>query len=371
MCENLPERVVDEPGANLPEVDITKLPGYLQEPSAWQQPNSPVSQLSHDKRLSESSAVAEPQIAYDINGENATETKKPKTICGLRKRWFFTLLLGAFLAIAIGFGVGLGIGLSKSNNDETQGGGNGTNTASNMNRTAVNVLRNTGIAATVDSDGQEVLLYYQLFNGSLVEELHSLANFSASGLNYSFTASNRSIIDAANIADGSALAIVSFNQQKYLFYTDSGSYLYTTNSTTAEGTWSDAGQLHTEQRYLNQTSSAVPQIIPHSPALAACYFADVGVRLYHGLSGPRGRTGVGQIAKTEWDFLRPGSTGTYKTWTAFDADAWAGIACSGTFNNDTGFLQDVYMKGSQDDVFYLRETGTSTELRKSNSKDTL
>lgn len=210
-----------------------------------------------------------------------------------------------------------------------------------------------------------MLLYYQLSNGSLVEELHSLANLSASGLNYSFAASNRSIIDAANIADGSALAVVSFNQQRYLFYTDSGSFLYTTNSTTAKGNWSDAGQLYTEQRYFNQTSSAVPQIIPHSPALAACYFADVGVRLYHGLSGPRGRTGVGQIAKTEWDFLRPGSTGTYKTWTAFDADAWAGIACSGTFNNDTGFLQDVYMKGSQDDVFYLRETGTSTELRKS------
>lgn len=143
MCDNLPERVVDEPGANLPEVDITKLPGYLQEPSVWQQPNSPVSQLSHDKSFSESTAVAEPQIAYDINGVNATETKKRKTICGLRKRWFFTLLLGASLAIAIGFGVGLGIGLSKNDNNETQGRGNGTNTASNLNRTAVDVLRNT------------------------------------------------------------------------------------------------------------------------------------------------------------------------------------------------------------------------------------
>ncbi|KAF4553869.1 Hypothetical protein D9617_6g096020 [Elsinoe fawcettii] len=347
---DLPERFLGNEGANAPEVDPNKSPALLPGRFNWQSPNSLSSQYTEDKRFSDTAAT--------VDKRQTGNDGEPKRLWGLRKRWWIALSLAFLLVIGVGLGVGLGIGLAKNGNQNDARVEQPVVPATPAIR-SVDVMRDTGIAAVMQSDGTGLLLYYQLPNASLVQDAYQLSSITEGRLNLSSASRQRSLLTTPNITDGSPIAIVTFSGQKHLFYVDGTNSI---RNIVDEGRgWGPASYLSSEQKLINSSALERQKMRPNSVSLAACYFDEVGVRVYHGTDSGTGLTGVGIISKDEWASQRPRFNNTYRTWTRFDADARAGIACSGQYSNGTK-LQDVYMKGSQNDVFYLRESLAATDL---------
>lgn len=144
--------------------------------------------------------------------------------------------------------------------------------------------------------------------------------------------------------------------QRGLFYVDVNGQVRTTNSTALGGPWSSATVIN--GRYL----------AAGTPALAACYFPSVGIRVYLGNSD-----GGGSITKIENPFEASGQTAMWREDSTFQTtSSLGGAACTNTYTRKGQTVQDIYFRNASGlgNVVHFQENGTSTILGMCNVKPT-
>lgn len=257
--------------------------------------------------------------------------------------------------LAVGLGVGLGVkSHTKSKSTPTTGGtvSSSSNSTSSSNATALlEVSQGTGLASTTRADGAGMLLYYQLPNGSVVEEFYPNSTVTEASMAQShLVPESRGIISTPGIVQGSDLTALSFMRNgavwRSLFYVDTGNHVHTTNSSSLGSSWGPADLI--DDRTLGSGS----------PALLACYFPGAGIRLYLGNSD-----GTGYITKIENGFeTAGGSDEWHEDLTFLQMSASGGCACTDTFVRNDEIVQDVYFRdnGTDANVVHWQENGTST-----------
>ncbi|TKX22317.1 hypothetical protein C1H76_5425 [Elsinoe australis] len=243
-------------------------------------------------------------------------------------------ILVGLLVLACALGAGLGLGLKSRKETE------GTGTQPSYPRpsaAAPRVADNTSIAAIIRGDGAGMLLYYQLANGSIVEDFYTNDTFALDVLrqNSPVKATERRMVPSQSISLGSPLSAASFLRDgevwRSLFYIDNTTSVRTTNSSGLSQDWTNGEVIYTRD------------ILPNSPSFTACSFEKVGLRLYVSLA-----TGYIASAINYFPFY-----GYFAPWaheqTFRDLDARAGCTCGPTFTKNDQTVQDVYARsaGSQ------------------------
>ncbi|KAF2156899.1 hypothetical protein K461DRAFT_289268 [Myriangium duriaei CBS 260.36] len=193
---------------------------------------------------------------------------------GSRFKLIAACVAGVLIVLGIALGVGLGVGLKRS----SSGSASATNGASNndtapgsstSNPAPLKVTNGTGIASVAQADGAGMLLYFQLFNGSVVEDFHSNSSMTMEVLSQQqprLVAQRRTIIPTPDIVQGSGLAAVSFVRNdsvwRSLFYVDTTGQIRATNASSISPAWSPPAAI------------SATHYLSGPPALGSCYFSD-------------------------------------------------------------------------------------------------
>ncbi|GAB7345651.1 hypothetical protein MBLNU457_3941t1 [Dothideomycetes sp. NU457] len=325
--DHLPELVTDHDHAS-PKIALSAeyaAAEGLESVSAAPYSDSPDLVKSEDPRQRKGPVV---NLEYDDSASKAPARH------GRRKLRLFLIIIVIVVILAIVLGATLGSILSKkTKGDNTAGTTPGTpsNSTNNFNfgtQIGLAASNGTGLAAArlADANPQQFLVYFQMDNGTVVEEHYSNAAVSSLGASSTnLTGYSANAMNIANISSNSPLVATSYTdevtglQTRYLFYVDQIGTVYNVNASNSSSTFGAPQVVSYSQAAVN------------SPCLSVCWTRGNGlwgIRVYHGLA-------QGGILESIWNFNPSKIQGWHNGQVFAAADKSSGVDCTtGGSTND-------------------------------------